>query len=276
MPKYSMIVSTIGRVVQVRDLLESMTQSIYKDFEIIIVDQNEDDRLCPIIEEFEQKFELRHEKVTFKGLTKARNYGFNLSQGEYIMFPDDDCEFLPDTLSVINEYIEKVKPDVLTGRCIDRNGKDSVCKFSKEEGYLNLKNHNGKYVEISEIFSRKILGNFKYDENIGVGNFYGSSEGFDQMIRMLKADVKIYYTPNICFYHPSKILNHETSAEIRRVFYYACGFGYVCKKNNVSDAKKRLRKVLLYIPYCMIFKRKSVPYYKAELAGLLAGMNVEN
>ena len=108
MTKYSLIIPTLGRTIQIKALLDSLKKSSYKDFEIIIVDQNEDDRLCPIIEEFEQKFELRHEKVTFKGATKARNYGFNLSQGEYIMFPDDDCEFLPDTLSVINEYIENL------------------------------------------------------------------------------------------------------------------------------------------------------------------------
>lgn len=274
MPKYSIIIPTLGRDEQVDALLKSIIDSGLKDFETLIVDQNDDDRLVPIIKKY-KALKIKHLRADFKSLPKAKNLGGLKAKGDYVLFADDDCEFLPDTAKKIEEFLSKVNPDVLCGRAADRNGGDTVCFFAKEPAWLDMNNYDHHYVEFTEVFKREIFNEYLFDPDVGCGNFYGAGEGQDQMIRMLRGGVKVYYTPEIVFYHPVKVGDHQSKTEIKRSFFYSCGYAYVCKKNKVKDADTRLKKLLLYIPYCMIFKRKYLRYYLAELAGLIAGKYVE-
>ncbi|MBQ0163198.1 MAG: glycosyltransferase family 2 protein [Treponema sp.] len=274
MPKYSIVIPTLGRDVQVDALLQSIIDSGLKSFETIIVDQNDDDRLVPVIKKY-KALKIKHIKADFKSATKARNLGAQKIKGDYVIFADDDCEFLPDTASKIEKYLEKFNPDVLSGRAVDRDKNDSVCTFAKDECYLDMNNYDHRYVEFTEVFKRDVFLKYPYDPDIGVGNFYGSGEAQDQMIRMLRDGVKVYYTSELQFYHPNKVTDHQSKGEIKRSFFYSCGYAYVCKKNNVKDADKRMKKLLLYIPYCLLFKRKYLVYYLAEFAGLIAGKYVE-
>ena len=85
-----------------------------------------------------------------------KNY-FRDPQGDYVLFADDDCEFLPDTAKKIEEFLSKVNPDVLCGRAADRNGGDTVCFFAKEPAWLNLDNYDHHYVEFTEVFKREVF-----------------------------------------------------------------------------------------------------------------------
>ncbi|MBR5933593.1 MAG: glycosyltransferase family 2 protein [Treponema sp.] len=273
-PKYSLIIPTIGRDVQVDDLLTSIEKSGIKDFETILVDQNDDDRLVSVVKKH-KVLKIKHLRADFKSATQARNFGFEKSKGEYIIFPDDDSEFLPDTVLKVESLFKEFNPDVLTGRAIDRNEGDAVCNFKKTSAWLDMSNYDGRYVEFTEVYKREIFEKYPFDTEIGVGRFYGSGEAQDQMIRMLRDGVKVYYSADLKFFHPVKVNMHESKSEIKRSFFYSCGYSYVCRKNKVKDADIRLKKLLLYIPYCMIFKRKYLRYYLAELAGLIAGKYID-
>lgn len=274
MPKYSIVIPTLGRDEQVDVLIKSIIDSGLKSFETIIIDQNEDDRLVPIVKKY-KALKIKHIKADFKSLPKAKNLGAQKAKGDYVLFADDDCEFLSDTASKIEELLEKINPDVLSGRAVDRDGKDAVSAFAKDKCYLDMSNYNHRYVEFTEVFKREIALKYLFDPDVGCGNFYGAGEGQDQMIRMLRDGVKVYYSSDLKFYHPVKINDHQSKGEIKRSFFYACGYAYVCKKNNVKDADIRMKKLLLYIPYCFFFKRKFLKYYIVELAGLIAGKYVE-
>lgn len=272
---FSLIVPTINRDIELKKLFDSLSHSTNMNFEIFVIDQNQDDRVEKIEKMF-SNLEITNIKVNFKSATKARNYGIQFATGKYVIFPDDDCEFMPDTLATILEVIEETGADMVTGRCVDRNGNDSVAKFSKKECFVNMKNHQGKYVEVTECFKNEIIKEYMYDEEIGVGNFYGSGEALDQMIRMLQDNIKIYYSPSIQFYHPCKVVNYSRMSEIRRSFFYASGFSYVCRKYHLSYAKKRLLKLIPYIIYCIVLKHSKLNYYLAELAGLLSGFILDD
>ena len=47
--KYSLIMPTINRTKEVLEILESLATQEYRNFELIVVDQNENDGLVPII-----------------------------------------------------------------------------------------------------------------------------------------------------------------------------------------------------------------------------------
>ena len=60
----SMIVATLNRVDELERLLDSLDSQTYKDFEVIVVDQNPDDRLRPVLE--------RHPGLSIQYLRSAR------------------------------------------------------------------------------------------------------------------------------------------------------------------------------------------------------------
>ena len=60
MIKFSLILCTVNRVAVLRDYFESLVrQQNPPSFEVILVDQNKDDRLLPIIADFEHQFPIR-------------------------------------------------------------------------------------------------------------------------------------------------------------------------------------------------------------------------
>jgi GT2 family glycosyltransferase len=272
-PLISLIIPTINRTIELSNLLQSIENTQEKNIEIIIIDQNVDNRIDDIICNFSSSFFINHIKVDFIGLSRARNHGVSFAKGEYIWFHDDDCEFFIDTFNNVYKALEKQDIDVFCGRCVDRNLNDSIVRFSKSAGFLTLKRHDKMFVEPAMIFKKEILDSIKFDEIIGVGTFYGSGEGYDLVLRMLKQNKRLYYNPSIVLYHPNKTVTHSSLVEIKRSFSYSIGFAYVCKKHGKKyEYYSRLIKVVLYLPFCFVFRRFKTRFYLAELSGLIAGM----
>ena len=74
-------------------VFDSLKTQTYKNFEVIIIDQNEDDYVKRLYEEYKDKFIIKYIHSDEKGLSKARNKGLKYVDGDIIAFPDDDCEY---------------------------------------------------------------------------------------------------------------------------------------------------------------------------------------
>ena len=272
----TVVIPTLGRSVEVDALLESLRQQNYPHFEVIIVDQNGSDLLDEIVARHSPHMAIEHLRVSKRGLSHARNAGARAARGEIISLPDDDCEYAPDTIEQALRVLNETKSEVVFGRVSDRQGEDAVAVFAESAGKLSLAKHEGMFVDAS-IFARKpILLRFPYDETLGVGTFHGAEEGHDLVLRLLKGKIPLFYSPEILFYHPSKVSTHRSAAEIRRVFTYRCGFARVCLKHKLhARLANRFIKVALYLVFLSFFNRRKARYYFAELLGLLAGAVVK-
>lgn len=272
--KLSIIIPTIGRSNEVAELLHTIfCCSLNFDYEIIIIDQNNTNVLESIIEGYFNKLPIKHHKVSFKGLSKAKNYGAKIALGEYVSFPDDDCKILKNTYSVAFEILENENVDMVCGKCIDELMNDSVLKFKRQPYTLNKNNMLGGFVEATVICKKLIFERFQFDENMGAGTFFGAEEGFDWMYRILtQSEIKVYFSPKILFYHPQVIFAKGDYASLNRVFKYRCGTGYLCEKHNLKKKYyKRLLLVYLAILYYLFTNKKIQKYYTAELLGLKSG-----
>ena len=89
-----------------------MEKQSYKKFECIIVDQNETDMLLPIVDKYASKFSVVYIRSSIKGLSKNRNIGVNRALGN--AFPDDDCEYLPNTLEVMSSLFRETSNNIIT------------------------------------------------------------------------------------------------------------------------------------------------------------------
>jgi glycosyltransferase involved in cell wall biosynthesis len=272
----SIIIPTLGRSIQVESLITSINQLDKSSWtlEIIVVDQNNSSLLDEIIKEFSSKLNIVQAKVDFKGLSRAKNFGAKIAAGKWICFPDDDCEFQYDTVSSVINIIELYNPDVIFGKCVDREGKDSVKSFSKNSKVLTLDNFKDSFIEATTFIKNSVFKKCQFDENMGVGSFFGSEEGYDWLYRMLKMKTfNIFYSPSIIFYHPQVVLDKGALISLKRVYNYRLGTAFLCVKHQFYF--KLISRIFICIcgavAYTFLLKKDKATYYLLEVMALLVG-----
>ena len=125
------------------------------EVEVIIVDQNKEIDLEPIISKYKEKIKVVHIKSNERGLALNRNKGLEIATGDIIAFPDDDCEYLVDTLNIVNNYFENEHCDLLMGRIVERNGEDSLREWPKEKIEINKNNFYTKCSSVTMFLDSK-------------------------------------------------------------------------------------------------------------------------
>ena len=108
MVKYSIIVPFYNVEKYIIKCVSSLTNQIYNDFEIILVDDgSEDDCYNICIKEFGGVEKIRIIRQSNMGFGEARNTGIRAAQGEYLIFVDSDDFWIDDNaLNKINLKIE--------------------------------------------------------------------------------------------------------------------------------------------------------------------------
>lgn len=272
--KLSILVPTIGRKHELAMLLQSILDSaLHFNYEIIIVDQNPSGFLKEVLDLYKTQLPIIHHLVSFKGLSKAKNYGVKVSKGDFICFPDDDCKVFPDTFAKAFQLLENEKCDMVFGKCIDEKGNDSVLNFQKEKYTLTKENMLGGFVEATVVCKKEIFDSFKFDENMGAGTFFGAEEGFDWLYRILtQTEAKAVFSPEIKFYHPQVILSKGDLSALQRVFKYRCGTAYLCQKHGFVGQyyKRLLLSYGAFLSFYFLDREKSI-YYQTEYHALRVG-----
>jgi glycosyltransferase involved in cell wall biosynthesis len=71
--------------------IESILNQTYKDFELVVIDDDSSDKTCSILEEYERLDDrVRYFRQNHLGLVASRNNGCRLARGEYIACMDAD------------------------------------------------------------------------------------------------------------------------------------------------------------------------------------------
>ena len=104
MPRFSLVVPTLGRTTEVAELLASIVDQNRTDVELIIVDQNDDDRIVPLVKALPNRIAVLHLRLKEKNVSAARNAGLTACSGGIIAFPDDDCWYPPHLLSEVDTW----------------------------------------------------------------------------------------------------------------------------------------------------------------------------
>ncbi len=193
--KISLILATIGRTTEVELFLESLIKSKYKDFELIVVDQNDEHVIDLIIKKYSAFIDISHVRPDFKGLSKARNLGLKHATGEVICFPDDDCKLYPDTLFAVKDgFLKNKKTDAIIGRIFDFDLNLNVIKnWPKKCLRVNMYNFYFLSSSITLFIRSSVLMKINgFDEQLGAGELLGSCEDPDFIYRMLKSKCEVF------------------------------------------------------------------------------------
>jgi len=275
--KFSLILATVGRTAEIDRFFKSLQSQNYVNFEVIVVDQNEDKRLDPILAVYHQFMDIIHVKSA-KGLSKARNVGLKYITGDVVAFPDDDCWYPVDILEKVRDVLISSDLDGISCRCVDINGNDSVGIFTKEHGIIDMYNVWNRSTSATIFLKSSVIKriNPPFDESLGVGSgtIYGSGEDIDLVINAIKAGAKIYYTPEIQVFHPNPTLVYNDKT-IKRAFSYGCGLGKVLKKHNYPvwyKSKVLIRPLGGCVLSLLALKVSKARYHMNAFIGRLRGM----
>lgn len=274
--KMSLILATVDRLAEVERFLDKLSLQTYRNFELIVVDQNQDDRLVPLIARYKDQFPIRRLRSA-RGLSKARNVGLRHARGDIVAFPDDDCWYAPDLLDkTVRLFARHAMIPVITGRSIGIDGRNTVGKFDKTEGYVDKLNVWRRAVSFTIFLKAEAADSIgEFDEEIGVGanTIYRSGEETDYLLRAIDR-FPVYYDPDLTVYHLNP-LKRFTPQISRRAYQYGCGFGRVVAKHRYPvrfKAKALLKPFVGAIMFGTTLQFPKSRYYWNAFRGRLRGM----
>ena len=114
MIRISAILTTYNLENIISETINSLIGQSFSDFEIIIADDGSSDSTVDIIKKYAQKFDfIKPLFLPHKGCGSARNEGYKLASGKYILFLDGDDVFDCDFLYNMYKKIEEEKADIV-------------------------------------------------------------------------------------------------------------------------------------------------------------------
>lgn len=233
----SLVLATVERTARLTLFLEGLENQTYRDFELIVVDQNSDARLDPVLSWYSDRFRIIHIRCE-RGVSRARNRGLESARGDVLGFPDDDCWYPSDLLQKVAESLDaNLLWHGVTGRCImeksDRNHA-GIARFSHKPGILTplgiwTRSSAATLFVRRQVFDQTGL----FDESLGPGSGtpWGAAEDMDYLLRAVQKGFTIYYDPELMVIHPSPPSLREEMA-YQRAFTYGMGTGRVLRIHN--------------------------------------------
>ena len=276
MTRASLIVATKGRTAELGELFASLAAQgcAPGTLEVIVVDQNGDGRLAPIVAEHAARgLDVHRIASAIANANHARNLGLAAARGDIVGFPDDDCTFPPGVLArVAAAFDADPRLMVLTGPAASPAGGLGSGRWRAEGGPITPANVWTSVIEFNLFLRRDValaLGGF--DDRLGPGTRWGSAEGNDLVLRALGAGHAARYDPALRIVHPDKRLTEVARA---RAALYGRGLGFVLRRHGVPAP--------VWLPYlvrpiggvvlsALRGRLGDAGYYWGSLTGRLAG-----
>lgn len=275
-PVFSLVVPTINRKEELRQLFHSLYHQSFRDFEVIIVDQNDDDRITDVVTEFASVLHITHVRQKVKGASRARNTGLSKVKGQIITFPDDDCEYPPDLLEkVLAIFRENPQFTGINVTSRDKESEGKIARLSRSKAQIDKFNILPRTIEFAIFVRASAIQNFYFDEELGVGSHtpWWSDEGPDFILRLISKGAVFMYYPELVIYHPNPVKIYNEKA-FTRSYKYGCGRGRFLRKHHypfwfvVYIWGLYVAGILIG---CFQFNAGKIKYYYSGLKGRMQG-----
>jgi glycosyltransferase involved in cell wall biosynthesis len=231
---FSVVICTHNRVDLLQGALASLvTQDIDADsYEIIVIDNASTDTTPDVVQHFQAEYPdltIQYWYEEQVGLSHARNRGYDIAQGQYIAYLDDDARAPRTWLSQARQLIAQYDPQALGGGASpfylhgkpawfdDRYGTDRLTEVARflqpDEPYIYGYNMLFPRAELVR------LGGF--DPQWGMcGRTLAYAEETDLLQRLWRSNhtVKVYYDPDWVVEHCVKPERMQLGALCRQRF----------------------------------------------------------
>jgi glycosyltransferase involved in cell wall biosynthesis len=235
--RYSILLATLDRTSELAQFLASLASQTWRDFELIIIDQNPDDRLRDLLAQYSPIFAIRRIRSA-RGHSRGFNAGLAEVTGDIVAFPDDDCWYDADLLErVARKLSQHPEWSGLTGREIVEAGFNCGGRWDAEPGRVSRANIWRRAITFSIFLRADAARKFLFDESLGVGagTPWGAGEETDYLLRMIESGHAIHYDPGIAIWHQGRSGPYtvQICSKARR---YGMGMGRVLRKHRFSLA----------------------------------------
>jgi glycosyltransferase involved in cell wall biosynthesis len=248
-PVFSIITPTFLRPSLLMRTINSVINQTFTDYEHIIIDDANDEETRNIVTGFNDKRIIFHQHTTPRGAAGAYNSGIKLSGGEYLLFLDDDDEYLPT-------FLEKMY------LCFSNSGKNAGFVWT---GISVIQDsYDGEKLLFSKVWPEKFSA--KEDGLIAattIGNGYGLC------VRKSCVDVTGLYDESITMGHDADFLfrlagrfEFQTIPEILVKIHHHGSSQLTAERNNFTRLELREKILEKHLGMLKLFPRLYYAHYK--------------
>ncbi|MGN0342947.1 MAG: glycosyltransferase family 2 protein, partial [Roseburia sp.] len=225
--RISFLVPTLGnRPKELKRLFDSLISQTVKNFEVIVVVQDNFDSVKAFCESNMDRLEITYVSSLEKGLSKARNVGMSYCKGEVIVLSDDDCWYPENAVEIINDAFSNENVDVTLTKIYDFNNNQEYKHYENKE-----KSINSVFTLLSkssiEIAFKSKYKNILFDENLGLGATFVCCEEVDFLIRLYREGARIKFFPITTVYHDKKYSGSTRKQVVAKGAVYSKNFNFI-------------------------------------------------
>lgn len=234
---YIAAVNTINRNKKlVERCLQALLSQKIKPQKVILIDQN--DKELDLSESILLNPIFNRLKVKFKSVSAARNSLTVPQNTDWIFFCDDDGYACDNYSEILNNLIlTNPNIEIFAGSIIREDTKDFYSLRHKKGGSLskfrNTKNLMGSNFVVKASTFEKLQ---RFDENFGVGSYWGSSEETDFCWKAFFQKVPMEFYPELKVYHLPPF-NESIKTGFKKSFLYGIGKGALVYKWLIKNKK---------------------------------------
>ena len=228
MPRFSLIVPTLGRTNELGELFASIVAQNRNDLELIVVDQNDDDRVVPLLAALPGSIAVLHLRQQDKNPSMARNTGLDAASGAIVAFPDDDCWYPAGLLDQVDHWFKtNSKYAVLAVGALDNAGISSGNRWIQDACDINslnaLRTTFCSSLFISAVEQSRAV---RFDPRLFAG------EETDFVLRLLAKGLRGRFDRQFSIRHPRRDMLSGTVSR-QRAERYGAGMGALVRRHSL-------------------------------------------
>lgn len=112
---YSVVIPVYNRPDEVRELLDSLTQQTFKNFEVLIVEDGSTNTCQSVVDSLRDTLNIQYFFKENSGQGFTRNFGFERAKGDYFVVFDSDCLIPPGYFETVDKYLNANRVDAFGG-----------------------------------------------------------------------------------------------------------------------------------------------------------------
>lgn len=112
---FSIIIPLYNRPQEIDELLHTLTQQTYTQFEVLVIEDGSKLDAREIVYSYKDKLDISYYFKENAGQGFARNYGFERAKGDYFVVFDSDCLIPVNYLEIVKNYLLEHSLDAYGG-----------------------------------------------------------------------------------------------------------------------------------------------------------------
>lgn len=205
---FSIVVPVYNRPNEIKELLESLVDQEYRQFEVIVVEDGSSETCREIVVSFGKQLQVKYLYQENQGQGFARNYGMINAMGDYFVLFDSDCIIPPHYLKTLNQEIRNQQLDAhggADGAAVDFSVFQKAINFSMTS-FWTTGGIRGKMKNLEKYQARGYNMGFSREVFMATKGFVdpNRAEDIELSIRIKKLGYRLELVKEAYVYHKRK------------------------------------------------------------------------